>query len=38
MREEKPPFLKTWTNVYLLLVVVLIIVILFLYFVTQYFL
>lgn len=38
MQEEKPPFLKTWTNVYLLLIVVMVLVILFLNFVTQYFL
>lgn len=38
MQEEKPPFLKTWRNVYLLLVVVLGLFILFLYSVTHYFL
>ncbi len=38
MQDEKPPFLNTWTNVYLLLVIVLLLVILALYFITQYFL
>jgi hypothetical protein len=38
MQDEKPPFLNTWTNVYLLLVAVLVLVILALYFITQYFL
>jgi hypothetical protein len=35
--EEKPPILKSWRNVYTLVVVVEIIVVLFLYFFTQYF-
>lgn len=38
MQDEKPPFLNTWTNVYLLLVTVLVLVIIALYFITQYFL
>lgn len=35
--DEKPPILKSWRNVYILVVLVEIIVIVFLYFFTLYF-
>lgn len=38
MKEEKPPFLSSWRNVYLLLIVVLILLILGLNSLTNYFL
>jgi hypothetical protein len=37
MNEEKPPILKTWNNVYSLLIGVLVAVIIGMYFFTQYF-
>lgn len=37
MSEEKPPILKTWTNLYALVIGVLVIVIVVLYLLTQYF-
>ena len=37
MQEEKPPFLKTWTNIYLLIVVVLVAIIISLTYFTKYF-
>jgi len=35
--DENPPILKTWRNVYTLVIVVEMVVVLFLYFFTQYF-
>lgn len=35
--KEKPPFLKTWKNVYLLVIAVELLIVLFLYAFTQYF-
>ena len=35
--DENPPILKTWRNVYTLVIVVEVAVIIFLYFFTQYF-
>ena len=37
MKEERPPFLNTWKNVYAMVIVSLISTILFLYFFTWYF-
>jgi hypothetical protein len=37
MPKEKPPFLNTWVNIYLLVIGVLVVLILFLYFFTGYF-
>jgi hypothetical protein len=37
MEEEKPPFLKSWRNVYLLVVLVLVVQIVVYYLFTKYF-
>jgi hypothetical protein len=37
MPDEKPPILKTWSNLYLLVIAVLVVIILFLYAFTNFF-